>query len=459
MSAGQKVIKAELGMMDLEYGVFGAFYASGRIFGCILFGMLANSVNRKYLISGAALVECFSLCSFYVSSNGPYLMIIRLIGGICHMFPHVYGPIWVDQFSVNSSNSKYFMNSIFSLAGNTGRASGYLLDLFFGSENWRLYFLINGVAMGVLGILLLFHRNIYFSSRLVAVKAKDGKELLTPSEARICSIYNIRTSDPRERDANVFSKYSDIFTNGCYLSILYARLCITTIQAIFRTQMTGYADSVLGFKDRYKRTLVYCAMLTTGPYTGSFIGGYFTKAVGGYQKANSILIMLVFDILACIVLTPITFTDDYRIFLFNCYMFYLCGGAILPNINGIQLSSVPERLKVPAKVIASIANQAIANLPVPVIYGLINDKMKVIDKRWTFRFFTYFIYTGPIALTFAYVFRLKYGDNPEKRNPLFGEKPKEIEVAPASMNAFDDIDGNIYKLEKRDEAIELKEQP
>ena len=50
MASSGKDIKTSMSMMDLEYGCFSAIYAIGRMAGSLLFVILVNAVNRKYLM-------------------------------------------------------------------------------------------------------------------------------------------------------------------------------------------------------------------------------------------------------------------------------------------------------------------------------------------------------------------------------------------------------------------------
>ena len=85
MSPSGKYIKAELGMMDLEFGCFSAVYVIGRMSGAILLSFLINAVNRKYLMVGAAFVKVLTLVPFQWVTDGYALLYIRIISGICHV--------------------------------------------------------------------------------------------------------------------------------------------------------------------------------------------------------------------------------------------------------------------------------------------------------------------------------------------------------------------------------------
>ena len=66
-------------------------------------------------------------------------------------------------------------------------------------------------------MIFLFIPNIYFSSKLIAVKGNDGKEEIRPSQTEVGSIFNIRPSDPHDRDVNVFERDKSLLTDPFFM--------------------------------------------------------------------------------------------------------------------------------------------------------------------------------------------------------------------------------------------------
>ena len=64
-------------------------------------------------------------------------------------------------------------------------------------------------------MIFLFIPNIYFSSKLVAVTDKEGKEEIRPSKTEVeSSIFNVRSSDPHDRDVNVFERDKSLLSDS-----------------------------------------------------------------------------------------------------------------------------------------------------------------------------------------------------------------------------------------------------
>lgn len=437
MSPGAKTIKAQLGMMDLEYGCFSAMYAIGRMTGALLFVSLVNAVNRKYLMIAACFVKSITVILFKFSNNGYFLLCVRLISGIGHIFPVIYAPIWVNQ--LNIQKYKYFMSTGISICGPLGRSIGFTIDLLVGPQHWRTGFFINGLLLATGGVILMFYPSIYFSSKLVAVTKGQGDEQLRPSQAEVVSLFNIRESEANERDINVFKKYSIIFTNMVYIFLLLARVVILSLRAIFQFWIPNYVTDVLGFQDKPKKTFYYIQLILLGPFIGSFIGSYFTKRVGGYEKKESVLIILVFNIISVISITPMPFMDKWWAFMLCCTGYQLCGSATLPSLNQIIMTSVPSRLKAKAYAIANVVSTFCGSVPSPVVYGLVNDKMKSVDKKFCMKMFTCYSYVGLLWILLATYFRYQQDKKDSKKEPFQSNEQKQEMKARGDFNADDDL--------------------
>ncbi len=71
-------------------------------------------------------------------------------------------------------------------------------------------FFYNGFCFIHCVIIFLFIPNIFFSSKLVSISWKDWKEEIRPSQIKGRSIFNIRPSDPHDRDA-MYTKETKVY--------------------------------------------------------------------------------------------------------------------------------------------------------------------------------------------------------------------------------------------------------
>ena len=301
---------------------------------------------------------------------------------------------------------------------------------------------------------MMFYPSIYFSSKLVAIAKKDQDEQIRPSEARVVSIFNVRESETNERDINIVSKYSVIFTNKVYIFLLLARVVILSINAVFTLWIPNYVTEVLKYTNKGKKTLFYCLMICCGPFTGSFCGSYLTAKVGGYSKKESVLIVLCFNIFAVMCITPSTFVDTWWMFLLFCFCFQIGGSATIPHLNQIILTSIPPRLKSKGYAIANVMSSFFGSVPSPTIYGLINDRWKPYNPRFAMRYFTCYSYVGLLWIVLATIFRYRQSDKEE----LFtGVKKEEVKVK-GDPNALDDIHIAVDMDKKEENDKELQER-
>lgn len=92
MSVSAKNIKAEIGLMDLDYGCLSSMHSIGKVLGAFLFFSLVNVVNRKYIVIFCAIVKGATVIPFALTRNGNALLVIRLISGFAHVILFLYIP-------------------------------------------------------------------------------------------------------------------------------------------------------------------------------------------------------------------------------------------------------------------------------------------------------------------------------------------------------------------------------
>ena len=73
-----------------------------------------------------------------------------------------------------------------------------------------------------------------------------------------------------------------------------------------------------------------------------------------------------------IMVVPIPFLSDAKIFGFFIWILLFCGAFALPAFTVIMLSSVPDELRGPANSIANTSYNFLGWMPPPAVYGLIS---------------------------------------------------------------------------------------
>ena len=99
-------------------------------------------------------------------------------------------------------------------------------------------------------MIFLFIPNIYFSSKLVAVTNQEGKEEIRPSKTEVeSSIFNVRASDPHDRDVNVFERDKSLLTDPFYMILLWARCTNNFLRSALQFWLVKYIIS-LGYTNK-----------------------------------------------------------------------------------------------------------------------------------------------------------------------------------------------------------------
>ena len=446
MAPAAKYMKPQFGLMDLEYGCFAGVYAIGRIMGAILFGACMNVVNRKYLMIIGCFIKAYTVAIFYFSHDGMFLLFMRMVSGIGHIFPVIYAPMWTAQFGVQKHMT--FMNKAMSITGPWGRASGFLIDLYFGGERWGEGFMFNAIMCAVVGFLFMFIPSIYFSSKLTVIKGKEGEELIRPSKAEYYSIYTIRESKEDERDLNFWKKHGAVLTNGVFVTLLVARIVLLAIRSVLQFFIPTYVTDVLGYTNKVPKTLIYVVMIVCNPFIGAEISGFFTSRVGGYKSKNSLYMLLMFYIMAVGLFTPGPFCTVWWHFLIFAGLFQVFGSAVLPSIGGIMNGAILESQKGSSSMINSFFSAIFATVPAPIIYGLVNDKMKDYDTHFCMKMFMAYGWLGVVMVCLAICFKKDSGE------PLLDKKETKV-----GAEATEDINIKFDKKDKEnEEGTEMKEQ-
>ena len=88
-------IKKDFKIEDEEFGLLGTFNGGGRIIGTLLFMLIVNKFNRKYIIILSLLLNALSIYLFTKTTNLNLLYIERGINGVFQVFFVIYFLIWI----------------------------------------------------------------------------------------------------------------------------------------------------------------------------------------------------------------------------------------------------------------------------------------------------------------------------------------------------------------------------
>ena len=125
-TAATNQLKEDLRLDNEQYGLLGSYNGGGKIIGTVIFMIIVNRFNRKYLLIIPLFISSISIFLFTRFENRYILYILRGINGICQVFGFIYFPIWIDQFGIQKR--KTLMMTLIQLAAQFGMVGGYLIN-------------------------------------------------------------------------------------------------------------------------------------------------------------------------------------------------------------------------------------------------------------------------------------------------------------------------------------------
>lgn len=168
---------------------------------------------------------------------------------------------------------------------------------------------------------------------------------------------------------------------------------------------SDYAISVL--KGDHDLVLeVFVLVCVTGPVLGIILGGAIVqKFAGGYEGKHSIHFCIAFAIGAVIFAIPIRLFDGTAVFGVCLWAILLFGGAIIPNVQGIMISSLKNNQKAAGNSVSNILQNLIGFLPAPFIYGFIYERTKDTDPKLAMCLTLFYSAVGVLFLILGMYYR------------------------------------------------------
>lgn len=118
-------------------------------------------------------------------------------------------------------------------------------------------------------------------------------------------------------------------------------------------------------------------MSITGPTTGCGfgtdfikIGGFIINKIGGYDNPKSVYYVFVFASIGIGSAVIIPFVDHFYVLGVLLWLVLFFGGAMMPGLTGIMMSSVSPYLRAFGNSNGEIIKNIFGYLPSPFIYGL-----------------------------------------------------------------------------------------
>ena len=129
---------------------------------------------------------------------------------------------------------------------------------------------------------------------------------------------------------------------------------------------------IVALKASQGRVFTMFALVSiTAPTLGVAIGGSICEKLGGYTGEKAIDFCIVFALLASIFAIPIPIFHNFWIVSCGLWLLFFFGGAILPTLTGLMLTSIPQKFRSIGSSLAQFLQNLTGYLPAPVLYGYI----------------------------------------------------------------------------------------
>ena len=356
-----------------EIGLFGSLVFVGNLFGALIYLYLINAFNRKSLLLYSMFFIAICLITFILTTNTIYLLINRGILGIFQAYFIIYLPLWCNQYGI--TNQRSIMISLGQLTTPLGVFVGYFIasECITINENigWKFSFVIQSIV--ILIMIFLFYR---VSEKLFDSKYESFKDDKNTGDT---TYFKLSDSIILDQEINIsdiinISYFKQIFSNKIYVLSIFSISCI--YYTVTGVQYWGgdYMNRILKIHSPQKRLLYFSIICFTSPTLGVLIAGYsVSKLKNGYNNIK------VYNFcFACSILTFISgfisaFVSKINLFVLFIWIAFFFGGAIIPVLTGIIITSLPQHLRASGNSLQLFFGTLLGYLPAPYIYGVLED--------------------------------------------------------------------------------------
>ena len=174
LSSSKKQVRRDLQLDEKGYGFFGSFASAGRMFGSVAFMGLLQTDRRKLLTCICIFINGAAFFSYSLTFNRWILYGVRFLIGSVRIYPHIYIPVWVDQFGIKKL--KTMMMTIINITSPLGQTVGYVLGTINEPDKWYLnYMIVGGLILGFGSLLLLFPSKFFSAKYNFLGYEEEGK--------------------------------------------------------------------------------------------------------------------------------------------------------------------------------------------------------------------------------------------------------------------------------------------
>ena len=377
LSSSKKIIREDLGLDEKLYGVFSSIPSIGRIAGSFIFMYLLSFDNRKLITVICLTINGSLFFVYYLTRNKWILFCVRALIGTVRIFPHIYIPVWVDQFGIKKLKTMFM--TIINITSPLGQTVGYILGNIRKKEEWYINYCYVGGLILIISCGIFFSPSKYFSAKYnwIGYKNEDNDNIIAESKNwKLISYFENGEFHKKEKK---HGSMLVLLKKPVYILSAYTKSNIFFIFQIIHLNISGHAEDGLGISQENQITTItpfYSAASTLGPVIGGMTGGSIVSYFGGYEKKNSAYCLAIFASLTLIG-AILTAYSTYYVFLgIGLFVFFFFASAFLPIIGGYVVNSIPKEHKGAGSSLNLLLTNLGGNLPGPIVFGFLNDFFK-----------------------------------------------------------------------------------
>ena len=426
-------IRAALRITDKTHAIFTFIYQAGQFISAICVILIMRHPQRKGTVLYSVFTTFAAVMFFQFTDNQMIIMTIYFFTGFCVMVMNVYISLWIDQLAIYSFKTIFL--ALTNLHRAAGIACGILLNYYFGADNFKKSFLVEGVLLGIIGFAIIQIPSIYFSSDLLLYKAnyKDVKYKMaaktvkdeedTKSMEDQESIYRYRHSGLSTKDDYIIVLIYNFSKNKRFVTGLISNVILTACTAGFGNYSMGYINNYFteengGELKKLKNRLLFTLI---GPICAFFIIILLSLIVGNYYSKSTPVIMFTLYLLTTISGNFIPCLSAPRDLACAVLCYSIFSSIMGPFVQGTNLSGGTPSKKPFGVTINTIAAILLGQIPAPYVYATL---LKTYTKEDTLNIFMKFLIVGAVFNFLMLVFRCKEYPQPKEK-----KEEKAIELS------------------------------
>ena len=368
-------IKKEFNLSDEKFGALGTIYGFGTLLGSLIFTLLIEIINHKFLICTMIITNCLSNFIFFFKIKYSILLISRFISGFASVFCFIYFPIWIEKFAMEEWDN--FMQTTVHVTNTLGSIIGYFIYLLLGSKKYKYGFFIESFSILFLVFFLIIIPNKYYDKNYR--KKQSDKVIITDSvkikEIDNSIIYNNVHNEVKEtkEKENVMK---DIICNIPFILITLYRGNRIFIFVAINFWYSDYLQNSLMEKNPNAIFWSYSITIVISSLIGNILGGIIINKIGGTKSKFSFITMGILQFLSVLfgLFSPLNYSVLYFTILMSIYILINSACGII-SISA-TFAVIPKNLTGTANGIYSIIVNLIGFLPSPYAFAFFKKKFK-----------------------------------------------------------------------------------